>query len=98
MYRDVRSFTMGNGIKKLFLQPDQNWRINKVYEMKVWLLPEAVKWRLEEIEVKTWDELPGCYWCGLGRGEEGCEWPEVKRGMPFVFEWENENGAQVGGV
>ena len=75
--QDSRRFKFDEGTTTVTLNPDDDFKIHKIYDMKVSLGP-YVPWWLEEIIVKEWDEMPGCYPCSVDRSLR-CEWPLVER-------------------
>ncbi|KAF8538156.1 hypothetical protein BDD12DRAFT_843888 [Trichophaea hybrida] len=77
VFHDYRRFNLNPETRELTFSPDDNFRITKIYEMAV-MFHLNVSWWLEELVVKEWEELPGCYPCGINK-KDGCEWPMVER-------------------
>jgi len=74
---DSRRFSLNTETGELKFSSDDNLKITKIYEMTVALHPN-VSWWLEELVVKEWDELPGCYPCAIDK-QGGCKWPAMER-------------------
>jgi len=81
---DSQRFNLNMETGELTFNSDDNLKITKIYEMTVALHPN-VSWWLEGLVVKEWEELPGCYPCGIDK-QDGCEWPVVERSQAHTQE------------